>query len=447
MRRSLVFSLRRQLNPVHRLRSVSAKKSVKFKRDSSSHASSFVELVSATSSRFQLYLACSDDPYINLSIESYLLDKSHADSTILLFYINRPCIVIGRNQNPWLEVNLAQLRHNPLGEPVELVRRHSGGGTVFHDHGNVNFSVIRPVATFTRDKAVEMVARALRAKDPRVRVNERHDIVVKLGDDEGGGTRKVSGSAYKLTRNRALHHATCLVESPNLPHVSRLLGSPAAPYIKARGIESVRSPIQNLFPGAGSRHVDWFVCAVLDMFAQEHGLGHDFGDSLIASTKKPFLQGFPQGVYGLLGHDIAGIDQIQEGITQLKSAEWRYGQTPQFTFSTHPENSASHQRHAPAGTGPPDCDFSFVARGGAITTARLRLPENEHGAPREDGDWGRQLEGTKVQELRSWRDSLATPKALTRLPNGSGPAMERLADWLDGMFGLPRASALNETQR
>lgn len=218
------------------------------------------------SNSVQCYTSTSNDPFLNLSIEHYLLEKSPPQSKVLFLYINRPCVVIGRNQNPWLEVNLAALTKptNPFGN-VDLVRRRSGGGAVFHDRGNVNWTVICPADTFTRDKHAEMIVGALRSSGiERARVNERHDIVLDQGFNHRGADPKdlhktaytshdpamrplkVSGSAYKLTKGRALHHGTCLLTSPNLRNISQLLHSPARPYIKAKGVESVSSPVTNI---------------------------------------------------------------------------------------------------------------------------------------------------------------------------------------------------------
>lgn len=220
----------------------------------------------------QICKSTSSDPYINLSIEHHLLQHSHPDSTVLFLYTNRPCVVIGRNQNPWLEINLNLLRQveNGDGGPlpkVDVVRRRSGGGTVFHDSGNVNWSVICPPPQFDRDKHAEMVVRALRTlsiTNGTTRVNERHDIVLDV--DNPKSTYKISGSAYKLTRQRSLHHGTCLLSSPFLKSISGILRSPAAGYIKARGVESVRSPVRNV--GIGNEE---FINAVVDEFRGMYG--------------------------------------------------------------------------------------------------------------------------------------------------------------------------------
>jgi|SRR5690242_20401445 len=237
---------------------------------------SFTENLSNPSNKLQSYVSRSSDPYLNLSIEDHILRKSPPDSTILFLYVNRPCVVIGRNQNPWSEVNLSILNAatgttdlkdtEPPGiGAVELVRRRSGGGAVFHDEGNLNWSITCPRTEFTRDKHAEMVVRALRKQGiERARVNERHDIVLDQGherrpsdpndmhrtpytvDDGVPKPLKVSGSAYKLTRQRALHHATTLLESPNLHIISQYLRSPAKHSIEAKGVESVSSPVSNI---------------------------------------------------------------------------------------------------------------------------------------------------------------------------------------------------------
>jgi lipoate-protein ligase A len=199
----------------------------------------------------QIYISRTHDPYINLSIEHYLLQKTAAQSTVLFLYTNRPCIVIGRNQNPWLEVNLGLLRESPIGN-IALVRRRSGGGTVFHDEGNVNYSVICPTPQFDRDKHADMVVNALHKLGVKQAiVNERHDIILRPEteeEEEEEETKpfKVSGSAYKLTRLRSLHHGTCLLSSPNIRSISQYLKSPAKPFIKGRGVDSVSSPVANV---------------------------------------------------------------------------------------------------------------------------------------------------------------------------------------------------------
>lgn len=295
----------------------------------------------------QSYISTSRDPYINLSIEHYLLQKSSPASAILFLYVNRPSIIIGRNQNPWLEVNLGLLNATQTGpkstsipqiEPpglgdVDLVRRRSGGGTVFHDEGNVNWTVISPSSSFTRDKHAEMVVRALRSLEvPRSRVNERHDIVLDQGTSSFAGywgpetdthttpwqtdnprSLKVSGSAYKLTRHRALHHGTALLNSPNLNIIPHYLHSPAKGFIKGRGVDSVSSPVGNI------------------LLSNEDFIGEvqrEFSD----------LYGGQQEAEPV-GEEWLKIEGVEKGWSELRSAEWTYLQTPQFTLSDQKEEN------------------------------------------------------------------------------------------------------------
>ncbi|KAK3293577.1 uncharacterized protein B0H64DRAFT_216499 [Chaetomium fimeti] len=311
----------------------------------------------------QIYRSTSTDPYLNLSIEHHLLQRSHPDSTILFLYTNRPSVIIGRNQNPWLEVNLHALREGlppqppsssrsetpdaNTNTPIALVRRRSGGGTVFHDAGNTNYSVICPPAVFDRDRHAEMVVRALRGLGVgRARVNERHDIVVDVSSS-GGGTFKVSGSAYKLTRTRSLHHGTCLLTSENLGRVSRLLRSPAEGFVKARGVESVRSAIRNV-------GVD----------------GEEFVDAVEGEFRKMYGSEVGRGV--VVGEDEALTnEEVVKGVRELTSPDWIFGQTPQFTFSTHPTEDDPRERPEVTHTLPYGFKTHFNIRHGEIQSAAL----------------------------------------------------------------------------
>lgn len=297
------------------------------------------EAASHASNKTQIYMSKSRDPFVNLSIEHHLLQITPADSTILLLYTNSPCVVFGRNQNPWLEVNLQRLadirlRPESVGwtdEAIQLVRRRSGGGTVFHDAGNVNFSVICPPAAFDRNKHAEMVVRALKFLGKvNTRVNERHDIVMDVDSAGKQSTFKISGSAYKLTRLRALHHGTCLLGSPNLDNISGLLRSPAEPFIKAKGVESVRTPVRNV--GIGNAE---FEDAVRNEFGRMYG---------------------EASIYDTVGEDALKVQKVADGCRELQSKSWIYGQTPRFVFSTFPTEDDPRKR--------PDIPFDVSTRRG-----------------------------------------------------------------------------------
>ncbi|KAK4121823.1 hypothetical protein N657DRAFT_599923, partial [Parathielavia appendiculata] len=363
----------------------------------------------------QIYRSRSTDPYLNLSIEHHLLQRSHPESTVLFLYTNRPSVVIGRNQNPWLEVNLRALRQGlpqSAAAAPTLVRRRSGGGTVFHDAGNANWSIICPPPAFDRDKHAEMVVRALRglagaaARGGKVRVNKRHDIVMDLDVEVGGvETFKVSGSAYKLTRTRSLHHGTCLLSSENLGRVGGLLRSPAEGFIKARGVESVRSPIRNV------------------------GLGGDeFADAVVGEFRK--MYGDADGREVVVGEEEAlANEEVVKGLRELTSPDWIFGQTPLFTFSTHPTEDDPRERPGITHRLPEEFRAQFTVRHGEIQAADLAGLEYHYSV--DDASQDVVLSNALVEQrlyyIEDWRSALrqASPVPVD---------VEGVGEWLNYMF-------------
>ena len=239
------------------------------------------------SRRLQLYVSRSRDPWLNLAIEHYILMKSAKETLALFLYVNKPCVVIGRNQNPWQEVNMNRIVGQGTDRPVPMIRRRSGGGAVFHDEGNLNYSVICPSSKFTRRSAASMVASAVRKFNERAEVNERFDIVLQPNNLDV--PLKISGSAYKLKRDRSLHHGTCLVRSSNLGEISQYLSAPARGFIKSGGVESVRSPVGNVFP-EGPERVQDLVKSVRDAIVSAFLEREVPTDSKVQSTIKNVLE-------------------------------------------------------------------------------------------------------------------------------------------------------------
>lgn len=396
----------------------------------------FVTLETLAARSIQSYTSRSSDPHLNLSIEHFLLQRSAPESIILLFYVNRPCVVIGRNQNPWTEVNFDLVRNTRrdsqntdeqrIGNdslvsslpPVDLVRRRSGGGTVFHDSGNVNWTVICPSSTFTRDKHAEMVVRALRRLGlSRSRVNERHDIVFDQGtlghgpmwtaDDDTHftpyqklnpavrGALKVSGSAYKLTRGRALHHATALLDSPNLHVIPQYLSSPARQFIKGRGVDSVSSPVGNIK-----------LC------------NHDF----INAVQKEFESMYDARHITPVELDETALENedIRTGYEELKSAEWTYLQTPQFTICNLPGLSAEKRKESERPY------VSLDVRNGRIVDFDVRVSHDKDAMVKASFE---RLKGLAVHEITDWHGLLGTVEL------GCAEATA-LVTWLEKMLAV-----------
>ncbi|RDW91630.1 hypothetical protein BP5796_02795 [Coleophoma crateriformis] len=353
--------------------------------------SGFAETATNPANKTQVYLSRSTDPYLNLSIEHFLLQKTPADSTVLFLYTNRPCIVIGRNQNPWLEVNLGLLNQ---AADIALVRRRSGGGTVFHDEGNVNYSVICATDVFNRDKHAEMVVRALQKLGvDRAKVNCRHDIVLQpAGDHEK--PLKISGSAYKLTRMRSLHHGTCLLSSPNIGTISNYLRSPAKPYIKARGVDSVSSPIAN-----ANVSNEKFERAVMSEFKAMYG-----GD---AATE--------------VHEDVRLVPEVVKGESELRSLDWVYSQTPQFTFSSCPTEEDSRPRPQLPVDIPSKSHISFTARNGNIGHIEIGAAEGSRA-------WANTNLDQQLHAIEDWSQVVG-------MAGRSTAESSAISQWLNNLFG------------
>ena len=181
---------------------------------------------------------CTDAVY-NLDFERRCLEQMPLEEPYFWLWRNAPSVIIGHNQVAEAEVNMDYLRANGIA----LVRRSTGGGAVYHDLGNLNYSFIRPLRGgetvpegVLRDPAVEMVARALRQMDVPAEIGGRNDIFV-----EG---RKVSGFAKRIWRDRVLVHGT-LMYDVDLDVLSRVLDTPGS-KLNRKGVASVRSRVANL---------------------------------------------------------------------------------------------------------------------------------------------------------------------------------------------------------
>jgi lipoate-protein ligase A len=237
------------------------------------------------------------NPRVNLAIEEYIMRDIGGEEEVLLLYINEPAAIIGRNQNPLEEVNLEYTQaHN-----IDVVRRLSGGGAVYHDLGNLNFSFItqnRKEDFHNFQKFTEPAIRVLREIGVNAQLNNRNDIVV-----EG---LKISGNAQYISRGRMLTHGTLLVHS-DLDKMGEALRVNHHD-ISSRSIKSVRSRVAN---------INDFLKAPLDM----------------ETLRLKLLEGIFEGVkaipkYRLSEEDWARIKQISA--ERYQSWEWNFGRSPKF---------------------------------------------------------------------------------------------------------------------
>ena len=174
------------------------------------------------------------DPAFNIALEEYFL--SEFDDEFFCFWRNRPSVIIGRNQDALAEVNMSFLKENNIA----LVRRATGGGAVFHDLGNVNFSYITPCEKsdfFNFEKFSAPVISALNALGLQVEATGRNDLTIN--------GHKISGNAQRLHRGRILHHGTLLFNSDFSYMQGALNADPRK--LKGKGIASVKSRVTNIY--------------------------------------------------------------------------------------------------------------------------------------------------------------------------------------------------------
>ncbi len=175
------------------------------------------------------------DPRVNLALEEYAFRELKVDDDYLLFYINDPSVIIGKHQNTLEEINEDFIEKNG----VQVIRRISGGGAVYHDHGNLNFSFITKFdrKKFNKYEAfTSPIIQTLNELGVNARLNGRNDIVV--------GDKKISGNAQFTSKDRMFSHGTLLYDS-NLEDVLEALKVKSG-KIESKGIKSIRSRVANI---------------------------------------------------------------------------------------------------------------------------------------------------------------------------------------------------------
>jgi lipoate-protein ligase A len=268
----------------------------------------------------------STDPTLNLALEEYaLLNLDLADSYVL-FYVNRPSIIIGKHQNTIEEID-ADFVHE---HDIAVVRRISGGGAVYHDLGNLSFSFITRYTPQRFNNYAEFtgpVVEALRELGVAAERTGRNDIVV-----DG---RKVSGNAQVVRGERMFSHGTLLLSS-NLDDVTHAL-KPKAGKVESKGIQSVRSRVAN---------ISEFLPAPLPM--------DDFRAALLAHL---FPGGGPLPTHEFSDADRRAIEALADA--KYRTWDWNYGESPPFNLQ--------RTRRYPSG----EVDVRLFVEDGIVKTIRF----------------------------------------------------------------------------
>ena len=197
------------------------------------------------------------DPYANLALEECLLDAVGLGEIALFLWQNERTVVIGRNQNALDECDVATLE----ADGGHLARRISGGGAVYHDLGNLNFTFVVPAELWDVGRQSNVLLRALRSLGIEAERSGRNDLTA--------GGRKLSGHAFYHRGDVSFHHGTLMVDVDPTPLARYLNVSPLK--LGAKGVASVRSRVTNLVELAPSMGIDSLKEALVSAFGEEYG--------------------------------------------------------------------------------------------------------------------------------------------------------------------------------
>ena len=243
-----------------------------------------------------IYSAPTGDGWLNLARDGYFLENNKKGDVILYFYVNKNAVIIGRNQNAWKECSIA----NMDADGVQLVRRHSGGGAVFHDNGNLNFSFITDEKHYDLNRQMRVILNAVSKLGLKAELSGRNDITV-----DG---KKFSGNAFSLAKGNRSHHGTILVNA-DLTKLSNYL-CVSKEKMRSKGIDSVRARVCNLCELSSGLTGEAMRRLVIESFIEEYGAASEY-------------------VF-----DGMALAEVEERRERLASWEWRFGKTPQFDFET-----------------------------------------------------------------------------------------------------------------
>jgi len=208
--------------------------------------------------KLQFYIGNGFDPYRNLAIEKHLFDSVDGESLILYLWQNQNTVVIGKNQNAFSECRTELLRE----EGGHLARRLSGGGAVFHDLGNLNFTFICSTQNLDIARHMQVIREACRLAGIETELSGRNDILA--------GGRKFSGNAFYNSKGHSYHHGTLLIDA-DTEKMTRYLTPPKA-KLEAKGVKSVRARVVNLSELAPSLTCESMKEHLLSAFESVYGI-------------------------------------------------------------------------------------------------------------------------------------------------------------------------------
>lgn len=243
----------------------------------------------------RLVISNQHDPYLNIAVENYLLSQPSDGEVTLYLWANKRTVVIGQNQNPFAECNLDRL----LSDGGYLMRRRTGGGAVFHDLGNLNFSFIVPYEVYDQTRQFSVLQHAVAQYGLDTEVSGRNDVLCQ--------GRKFSGNAFAKGRNQRLHHGTILIRT-DVDVLQRYLKVKPA-KLQRHGVASVQSRVVNLSELNPDITAQNIVPHLVSAFEAEYG-----APALVLDFEQ-----------------IACTPEVKRLYAEFASDEWRYGRWQEFS--------------------------------------------------------------------------------------------------------------------
>lgn len=238
------------------------------------------------------------DPYFNMAFDEYCLEQLTIDEPVFFLWQNRPSVIMGANQEVHTEVNLDYLKENN----ISLVRRVTGGGAVYHDFGNLNYTIVGRSDDLERDypEYTRYMLQALQKLGVQATMSGRNDILV-----EG---RKVSGFAKRVCKNRLMIHGTLMFDV-DIDKLTQVLCPPAT-KLQSKGIASVRSRVANLSE---------YLPEITDISTFKQKL-----ESILSNN-------YTDKEWELSQKDFQNIEQLAHD--KFEKWEWIYGHSPRATLN------------------------------------------------------------------------------------------------------------------
>ena len=253
------------------------------------------------------YFSPFDDAHKNLAIDEHFLNSVKPGELYLFIYINRSAVIIGRNQNPWKECDVASMKR----DGVQLVRRFSGGGAVYHDAGNLNFSFISAEDRYDEAAQAGLLLSVLDGFGIKAELTGRNDLCA-----DG---RKFSGNAWCRRNGGVARHGTLLINT-DMDNMRKYL-TPRAAKLEAHGVDSVRGRVCNLSGLSQNITVGAMATALEAAFRHETRSGGAVACGGAGVQPRPFA---------LSREDNLAIEALH---ARNASDEWALGECPRFDYT------------------------------------------------------------------------------------------------------------------